>query len=75
MITTLFALKLFVQPHLMTGGGPQKSTLSVVQYIYQAAFRRGDLGLACAAGVLFFTVVTLVTVIQRTAMRTMETRS
>ena len=67
LITTIFALKLFVQPYLMTGGGPQGSTIPVVQYIYRAAFRRGDLGLACAAAVVFFVVVTAVAAVQRSA--------
>jgi ABC-type sugar transport system permease subunit len=54
MITTVFALKFFVQPYLMTSGGPNGATISIVQYIYEAAFQQRDLGLACAAGSLFF---------------------
>ena len=65
MITTIFALKLFVQPYLMTRGGPQGSTLSIVQYVYRAAFSDRDLGLACAAGAVFFVAVTLIAVLQR----------
>jgi len=61
MITTILALKLFVQPFLMTRGGPGGSTMSIVQYIYEAAFYRRDLGLACAAGTLFFIMVSGVT--------------
>jgi multiple sugar transport system permease protein len=57
LITTLFALKLFAQPYIMTKGGPEGSTISVVQYMYEAAFIEYDLGLACAAGVLFFIAV------------------
>ncbi|MCP4591251.1 MAG: sugar ABC transporter permease [bacterium] len=75
MVTTIFALKLFVQPYLMTGGGPAGSTLSVVQYIYRAAFSQRDLGLACAAGALFFVAVTTVTVLQRLATRKAEASS
>ena len=72
MVTTIFALKLFVQPYLMTRGGPEGSTRSVVQYIYEAAFVRRDLGLACAAGALFFVVVGAVAVIQRRLFRGVE---
>jgi ABC-type sugar transport system permease subunit len=54
MITTVFALKYFVQPYLMTDGGPNGATISLVQYVYEAAFQQRDLGLACAAGTLFF---------------------
>ena len=72
MITTIFALKLFVQPYLMTGGGPQGATISVVQYIYKAAFFWRDLGLACAAGAIFFVVVTTIAVTQRRLLRATE---
>ena len=72
MITTIFALKLFVQPYLMTGGGPRESTLSVVQYICSASFVRRDLGLACAVGVMFFVVVTAIAAGQWLVSRRME---
>lgn len=75
MVTTIFALKLFVQPYLMTRGGPEGSTRSVVQYIYETAFVRRDLGLACAAGALFFVVVGAVAVIQRRLFRGVEASS
>ena len=68
MITTIFALKLFVQPYLMTDGGPQGATLSVVQYMYEAAINSRDLGLACAVGVLFFVAVLAITLAQRFAL-------
>ncbi len=57
MVTTIFSLRLFVQPYLMTGGGPAEATISLVQYVYEAAFHARDFGLACAAGSVFFLVV------------------
>jgi ABC-type sugar transport system permease subunit len=72
MITTIFALKLFVQPFVMTRGGPQGATISIVQYIYEVAFFQRDLGLACAAGACFFVTVSLVAAGQRTAFRRLE---
>lgn len=72
MITSIFALKLFVQPYLMTRGGPQGATIAVVQYVYEAAFFDRDLGLACAAAVLFFLGVLAVTLVQRQSLRFTE---
>jgi len=72
MITTIFALKLFVQPFLMTRGGPEGSTVSVVQYIYQLAFFERDLGLACAAGVVFLVAVCAIALLQRWASLSVE---
>jgi ABC-type sugar transport system permease subunit len=74
MVTTIFALKLFVQPFIMTRGGPEGSTMSVVQYIYEAAFFARDLGLACAAGGVFFVAVCLIAVALRGLMRVVEAR-
>lgn len=72
MITTVFAFKLFVQPYLMTGGGPQGATISVVQYMYEAAFKARDLGLACAAGMAFFVGVLVISLSERFALRSAE---
>lgn len=72
LVTTIFSLRLFVQPFLMTGGGPQGATQSVVQYIYEAAFAARDLGLACAAGTIFFGLVLIVTLVLRRLLRFAE---
>jgi ABC-type sugar transport system permease subunit len=72
IITTVLALKLFVQPFLMTRGGPQGSTMSMVQYIYETAFVHRDLGLACAAGSVFFVAVSVITLALRRASRAVE---
>jgi ABC-type sugar transport system permease subunit len=71
-VTSIFALKLFVQPHLMTRGGPLGATQSLVQYMYRAAFTRRDLGIACAAGVVFLSAVGIFTLLQRLAARRWE---
>lgn len=72
MFTTIFAFKLFAQPYIMTRGGPDGATRSVVQYVYETAFQQRDLGLACAAAVLFFAVVLLVSLAQRWLSRRAE---
>jgi ABC-type sugar transport system permease subunit len=68
-ITTIFAFRLFAQPYLMTRGGPQGRTLSVVQWIYEAGVRQGLLGLASAATVAFLLAVAAVTLVQRRLAR------
>jgi multiple sugar transport system permease protein len=75
MITTIFALKFFVQPFIMTRGGPQGATISIVQYVYEAAFRQRDLGLACAAGVVFFIIVSGITGVLHWLVRRAEALS
>ncbi len=63
--TTILAFRLFVQPYLMTRGGPQDRTLSVIQYIYESTFLSRDLGLASAGACLFLILVALITFAQR----------
>lgn len=63
--TTILAFRLFVQPYLMTRGGPQGRTLSVIQYIYETTFLSRDLGLACAGACLFLLLVAVITFAQR----------
>jgi multiple sugar transport system permease protein len=72
IFTTIFALRLFVQPYLMTGGGPGNATISLVQYIWRTAFRQRDLGLACAAGAVFFVGVCVIALVQRILARKAE---
>jgi multiple sugar transport system permease protein len=63
--TTILAFRLFVQPYLMTRGGPQDRTLSLIQYVYETTFLNRDLGLASAGVILFLLLVALITLLQR----------
>lgn len=64
-VTTILAFRVFVQPYLMTRGGPGNSTLSVVQSIYEMTFLNQNLGHACAAALLFLLLVGTLTLLQR----------
>lgn len=56
-VTTILAFRIFVQPYLMTRGGPGNSTLSLIQSIYETTFLGQDLGRACAASLVFLALV------------------
>lgn len=60
--TTIQAFKLIVQPMVMTGGGPDYSTMTVLQYIYEYGYRHRHVGYASAISLVFtlFLVVTSV---------------
>jgi multiple sugar transport system permease protein len=64
-VTTILAFRLFVQPYLMTRGGPENRTLSLIQSIYEMTFVNQNLGRACAAAVLFLGLVAALTLGQR----------
>ena len=56
-ISSISALKVFVEIYVMTRGGPPDSTKTIVYYIYEKAFENLDLGLASAASVILVIVV------------------
>lgn len=54
MITFIQAMKLFTQPYIMTKGGPRNTTKTLVYYIYEQGFQKGNFGYACTAATVFF---------------------
>lgn len=57
LITTIQAFKLFQQPFIMTGGGPNGSTKTVVQMVYTEGFQFRNAGYSSAMAVIFFIIV------------------
>lgn len=51
--TTIQAFKLIVQPMVMTGGGPDYSTITILQYIYEYGYRHRNVGYASAVTLVF----------------------
>lgn len=62
MVTT-WAFQMFVQPYMMTKGGPNYSTMTLSYYLYQQAFSSYNIGygsaIAIVGVVLFFVIVNL----------------
>ncbi len=56
-ISSISALKVFVEIYVMTKGGPLDSTKTIVYYIYEKAFENLELGLASAACVVLLVIV------------------
>lgn len=53
----------FGTQYVMTGGGPAGSTTTVVYYIYNNAYKWGNMGYATAAAVILFFFVMIITII------------
>lgn len=70
ILSTINGFSLFVEPFVMTGGGPLNSTLSSVLYIYNQAFSFGHLGYASALGFVFALVILASVLIQRKFLET-----
>ena len=61
---TIGALQIFVIPQLMTGGGPNYSTSTLLMLVYNTAFTNNQFGYASAIGVILFLITAIIAMIQ-----------
>ncbi|MFZ7089216.1 carbohydrate ABC transporter permease [Curtobacterium sp. RRHDQ10] len=64
MMTLITSFQVFVQPFVLTKGGPGTSTETIVQYIYNTGFQNQQLGLASAGAWVLFIIILGITAIQ-----------
>jgi multiple sugar transport system permease protein len=69
LVTTILAFRLFDQVQIMTQGGPNHATTTVMYEAVNSAFGSQQVARAAAMTVVFFTVVLLITLLQRTVAR------
>lgn len=70
LISTINALQTFVQPFIMTDGGPNNGSLFFVFYVYRKAFQEQQMGYASAlAWALFVLICALSFLIFKTSRR------
>lgn len=62
IISSISAMKVFVEIYVMTQGGPLNSSMTVVYYIYQKAFENLDLGYASACGVILMLMIMIISI-------------
>jgi len=65
ILSTLGGFSLFIEPYVMTDGGPLNSTLSAVLYIYREGFFFYHMGYAATLGFFFAAIIMGVIVLQR----------
>ncbi len=75
IITTIQALKLFTQVNIMTKGGPNGATNTLVHYIYQSGFTGQKIGYASAASVILFLLILVIFLVQNKLLRGKEEKS
>jgi multiple sugar transport system permease protein len=64
MMTLITSFQVFVQPFVLTKGGPGTATETLVQYIYNTGFQNQQLGLASAGAWVLFVIILGITAIQ-----------
>lgn len=68
MLQILASLKVFEQIFLLTNGGPNGATRSVLEYIYDVGFTGYRLGYASAISYLFFALIIVISIVQLRVM-------
>ncbi len=63
--TSIYAFKLFIQPFVMTQGGPNDATRTLVMFIYEQGFVAHRVGFSSAAAIAFFLIVLLLSLVQK----------
>jgi multiple sugar transport system permease protein len=72
VISVIFVFRSFEQMFVMTRGGPVGSTTTLVYYIFDRAFKYGNMGQAAAVSTLMVLIVLLITWVQFQGQRKFE---
>jgi multiple sugar transport system permease protein len=65
VLSTIGGFSLFIEPYVLTGGGPMQSTLSGMLYIYNQGFYFSHMGYAATLGIVYAFIILLVVLVQR----------
>lgn len=65
VLSTIGGFSLFIEPYVLTGGGPLGSTMSGLLYIYNQAFYFNHMGYAATLGLAFALFIFVVVLVQR----------
>lgn len=68
IINIIAVLKIFVVIQLLTGGGPNNASTTLMYFLYNNAFKYNQLGIASAVGVIMFTITLVLSIPQLRAM-------
>lgn len=65
VLSTIGGFSLFIEPYIMTGGGPLNQTLSAVLYIYKQAFQYYNMGYSATLGFFYAFLIMTVVILQK----------
>jgi multiple sugar transport system permease protein len=57
LLQVVATMQVFIEPYLLTGGGPENATVTVAYLMYQYAFNFGDFGGGGALGLMLMVVL------------------
>jgi multiple sugar transport system permease protein len=71
-LSTINGFQLFIEPYVLTGGGPLRRTLSIVLYMYRNAFSYQKMGYAATLGLALAVIIGAVLLVQRRVIGSAE---
>lgn len=69
LLQLIACFKVFGQIYMITGGGPASSTRPLIQYIYENAFEKNNMGYAAAMSYVLFAILLILSVVQQKLQR------
>src|SRR5690606_9801810 len=73
ILAAIAAIRVFTEPYIMTGGGPSRTTETIVLYLYRNGIAPGtDAGYASAISLFLFSVVVIISAARWLATRRMD---
>jgi len=72
IVSIINSFMVFVEPYILTGGGPAFSTNTISLYLYQMGFRYGEFGYASAIGYSLVLIVFVLSLMQLKFFRIYE---
>ena len=69
---TLYSLKSFDLPYVLTGGGPSSTTETLAMNMYSTAYQYSRYGYACAKGIVLFLIIFIITMLELLVLKKKE---
>lgn len=70
IMTTIGSFQIFDSAYLLTGGGPNRSTTTIVYYLYEQGFTSLNLSYAAVLSYVLFAIILTISLIQRRVIGT-----
>ena len=74
LLQMIACFKVFGQIYMITGGGPASSTRPMIQYIYENAFEKNNMGYAAAMSYVLFGILLILSLAQQLLSRRGENK-
>ena len=69
LLQMIACFKVYAQIDLITGGGPAKATRPLIQYIFETAFDKNNMGYAAAMSFVLFAILLVLSLVQQSLQR------